>query len=416
MSITSDFLSKYIETKDWQTVNEKQITNKFFNGVDLRVFKWVNDFKLRYGTMPSKEVVQSKFPEFQFSSNCTEPLSFYCDEVRNMAKHNALVDVVTAVTKDLNDFKADEGYKKIAELLRRVQSDIIMTDTCDIGENTEERYSRYEERKRSGGISGIPIGILPIDKQLGGIKPIDLVTFLGYTGTGKTWLLCLIGVAMAMQGFKVLFLTKEMLPSQIIDRIDAIWANISYSRLKDGNLEPQEEQRYLKYLREEAPRHAGSLEVELVEGGVISCGGYIDKHSPDICLIDGGYLMADDSDDNDWKGILEVWRGFKALARNRKVPIICTTQLKAEKASLANISYVKALAQDCDAVYGLEQDEASKAEREIKIVTLKIRDGEWKPPFKMQWDFENMKHGLLYIEEEFSKPPIVVKKIERIDE
>ena len=53
------------------------------------------------------------------------------------------------------------------------------------------------------------------------------------------------------------------------------------------------------------------------------------------------------------------------------------------------------LTHNCDAVYGLEQDKTDKAEKEIKIVTLKVRDGEWKPPFKMSWDFTEMKHDLL---------------------
>ena len=220
---------------------------------------------------------------------------------------------------------------------------------------------------------------------------------------------------MAKMGYKVLFLTKEMLPSQLIDRIDAIWSGISYSRIKDGQLAPQEEERYHKYLLEEAPKYKDKLIVELIEGGVISCGSSIDLHRPDVCLIDGGYLMADDSDDDDLRGILEVWRGFKALARNRKVPILCTSQLKGETATLSNISYVKALAQDCDAVYGLEQDKTDKAEKEIKIVTLKVRDGEWKPPFKMSWDFTEMKHDLLYVEEEKKRTPIAVKQIQRIE-
>ena len=89
--------------------------------------------------------------------------------------------------------------------------------------------------------------------------------------------------------------------------------------------------------------------------------------------------------------------------------------VKRRNCNISNISYVKALAQDCDAVYGLEQDKTDKAEKEIKIVTLKVRDGEWKPPFKMSWDFTEMKHDLLYVEEEKKRTPIAVKQIQRIE-
>lgn len=181
---------------------------------------------------------------------------------------------------------------------------------------------------------------------------------------------------MAKMGYKVLFLTKEMLPSQLIDRIDAIWSGISYSRIKDGQLAPQEEERYHKYLLEEAPKYKDKLIVELIEGGVISCGSSIDLHRPDVCLIDGGYLMADDSEDDDWRGILEVWRGFKALARNRKVPILCTSQLKGETATLSNISYVKALAQDCMPGDNLLLTEFGyKKLKELENCRFKVWDG-----------------------------------------
>lgn len=415
MSVESNFIAKLLETKDWKTVSEKRITGKLFNANYKRVFNFISDFKVNYGDVPSIESVKARFPEFDFTESVPERLDFYCDELRNKVKHNLLVDTFKQVQQDINNLNTDEGIKKLHRLIQKVEAEIILTEACKIGEDTEERFKRYEERKVTGGISGIPIGLLPIDKQLGGVKPLDLITFLGYTGTGKSWLLCICAVAMAKMGYKVLLLTKEMLPSQLIDRIDAIWSGISYSRIKDGQLTPQEEERYIKYLREEAPRYKDRLVVELIEGGVLACGSAIDTHKPDICLIDGGYLMADDSDDDDWKGILDVWRGFKALARNRKVPIIATSQLKGETASLSSVSFAKAIAQEADAVFGLEQDKTDKAEKEIKIVTLKVRDGEWKPPFKMSWDFAEMKHDLLYVEEEKQRTPIKVTTIKRIE-
>ena len=185
MSVDSNFILKLLETKDWKTVAEKRISAKFFNPAYKRVFNYISDFKIKYGDIPSAESLKARFPELDFTGRVAEPFEFYCDELRNKVKHNLLRDTILSVQTDINSLNTEEAVKKLQKLIQNIDSEIVLNDTCKIGERTEERFEKYKERQKTGGISGMPIGLLPIDKQIGGVKELDLITFLGYTGTGK---------------------------------------------------------------------------------------------------------------------------------------------------------------------------------------------------------------------------------------
>lgn len=183
---------------------------------------------------------------------------------------------------------------------------------------------------------------------------------------------------------------------QMMKRIDALWAGISYERWNRGRLYPEEEVQMQEHLD-----RMGSTEynliVELSTGGVTNVAAMVDKHQPEVVLVDGGYLMTDDEEDDDWKGIMRVWRGFKTISLQKKVPFIVTSQLKeGDKVSLSKISFARALANECDGVIALEQDEQMKEDKEIKWKPLKLRDAEMSGYFLTKWDFNNMNYNPIF--------------------
>jgi replicative DNA helicase len=257
----------------------------------------------------------------------------------------------------------------------------------------------YFERRNSGGIAGIPTGLIPLDMMLGGIKNSDLITVLGFTGTGKTWALAILATLLAKAGYKILFITREMNTDQMMMRIDAIWAGISYGDFSRGKLSPTDEQKLVNYYDTMEANKDANLVVELSTGGVTNCAAMIDKHSPDLVLVDGGYLMTEDDDEDDWKGVMKVWRGFKNIALAKKVPFIVTSQIKeADKVSLGKISFSKALANECDAVIALEQTEEMKEDKEIRWKPLKLRNSDMTSSFMTRWDFSAMNYEPIYVE------------------
>lgn len=220
----------------------------------------------------------------------------------------------------------------------------------------------------------------------------------------KTWLLIILTVLLARMGVKVLFITREMSVEQVERRIDAVWAEVSYTDFNRGTLTPKEEEKFKEYLETMKQNQVDNLIIELATGGVSNVAALCDKHEPEVLAIDGGYLMMDDSDDKDWRGLIETIRGFKGICLSRGIPCLMTLQLTQNKASLSNISFAKAVAQDFDNLFGLEQTEEMKADKEIKIVPLKLRDSDRWNSFLLNWDFNKMDYSVIYMDGGNKKP------------
>lgn len=185
MSVESAFFSKLLATKDFKTVNDKHLTTSFFVGTNRQVFKYLQEHQLEYGTTPAKETLLKRFPDVVLDDVADEPMAFYCDEVRRKVKHNELVDTINSVTKDINNSDADSGLQKLRKLIQHIDSDVEFSESCVIGENTEQRLQEYYDRQKSGGMTGILTGDSIIDKATGGLKKLDLMTMMAYTGVGN---------------------------------------------------------------------------------------------------------------------------------------------------------------------------------------------------------------------------------------
>lgn len=392
MSVENKLILKILQTKEWDTVIEKGITPNYFTGSNKRAFKWLGEFRVAYGDIPDLDTFKKHFPEVSLTIDAKECVGYYCDEVRKKVRQNKLVAVLDKATDRINSGEIDECYGDIGKLLLEVNTEFTLSEKVDVGTNTLERFKEYELSKITGGMTGYPIGIKPIDKQTGGMKDVDLFTFLGKSGIGKTWILCVIAANLLKAGYKVLFLTKEMSPNQILKRMDAILAQVSYNRLKNGKLTTVEEEQYKVYLEKYAPKYANKLSIELVVNGVNECVAKVDAFQPEVLLVDGGYLMSEGTDPEDWKAVISVWKALKTMSLSRKVPTIITSQLTEKN----TIAYSTGLKQYCDGMWVLKQDEVQRASKEISVENLKIRDGEHLLPFTMNWDWSEMQYNVVF--------------------
>ena len=398
MNVEEQLISKLLTENDWETVDKFQIRSKLFSGKYTRQFTFIKEFVAKYGKVPSFTEFKKRFPDFKEATSVDEPLSYYCDALREKKKHNTMVDMMEDAQEQLNLLETEKAYSLLKKTVLEIENEIILGDTKKLNEDTHKRWEKYKSRAESGGLTGLSTGIEPFDTITGGLGQTDLVTILGYTNVGKTWKLIIMGVNLAKAGKKVLFITREMSTEQVEKRTDAVYANVSYTRFNRGNMTEEEEEKFKAYLEEMEGNEEVNFIFELSTGGVSNISALVDKHKPDVLLIDGGYLMTDDSDEKDWNGILETWRGFKAIALNRKIPVVVTMQLKASKATLDNIALAKYISQDCDVIIGMEQDEVMKADKECKFKPLKLRDSDTFATYVLNWDFNKMDYSTRYME------------------
>jgi replicative DNA helicase len=398
MNAEVGLISKIIETGDFTIPTDMQISQRYFSGRNKKAFKFIQQHVLQYGNVPSKEVFESKMPNYQLGE-AGEGLRYYCDEVRNKLKHNTIVDSIEEVSEAIENLESEEAYTIIKKLVLKIENEVILSDRVEVNKNTKSRLEDYHKRSKQGGMTGIPSGIDRLDYTLKGYNAGELIGILGYTGSGKTWMEIIQTVYMAKQGYKVLMFTTEMSTNMMIRRVDAVWCKLSYSRFRNGTLTPQELKRYEQYLEKIEGDTDSNLIVEQATGGISQIGAKIDQHQPDIVFIDGAYLLEDEeTGDDDWRALVRIFRGLHRLALNKKLPIIASTQSKDRKISLETISFAKAISNDCDVIYAIEQDDEMKQDREIKVKFLKIREGEGAGNIVMNWDFSEMNYSTVYIE------------------
>jgi len=134
----------------------------------------------------------------------------------------------------------------------------------------------------------------------------------------------------------------------------------------------------------------------------------VNLNQPDIVYVDGAYLLSDEEGDEDnWMGLVRVWRGLHGLALLKDKPIIVTTQSKDEsRASLRSMAFAKAVANDSDIVVSLEQDEQMRNDKELLMRPLKLREVESRHCVMLNWDFNEMKYNSIYKEIELEKPSV----------
>lgn len=401
MNIEIALVSKILHTGDFVIVTDMQINGSFLSGRNRKAFAFIKEHMLKYGKTPSLKTFTNKFPSYKLmdKDELDEGLRFYCDELRNKKKHNTLVDTVEEVADLVEELKTEEAFAEIKRMIVQIENEIVLTDRMEINKNTKSRLEDYKQRAQQKGMTGIPSGNTAIDQVLKGFNGGELIAILGYTGTGKSWAKVIMATFMAKMGYRVLLVTKEMSTKMMVRRIDAVWCKLSYTRFRNGNLHDDEYKRYEKYLEEIDGDTDANLIVEQATGGVSQIAAKVEQYKPDIVLIDGAYLLEDEEKgEDDWKAVIRIFRALHALALNKNIPIIASTQSKEKVVELNTISFAKALSNDCDVVMALEQDDEMKADREIKWKFLKIREGSIPGNIVNNWDFDKMKYDPIYIE------------------
>lgn len=400
-NVESMLISKVLETGDYAPISDNQITLKYFTGRNRKAMKFIQDFMLNYGKVPSVAEFKRKNAGYEILK-VEENINYYCDEVRNKMRHNTLVDSMEKASEMIGVLDTEKAYRELQSMINMVENYMTKSDRVEVNKNTNQRLELYMERSKSGGITGIPTGIDRLDKITTGFNKEELIILIAFTGLGKTWFEAICAVAMAKMGYRVLFFTTEMSSNAIMKRIDAVWCNLNYTRFNRGQLNAQEFTRFEQYLADLEGDEETNLIVEQINVGVSEISAKIDQHQPDMVFVDGAYLLEDESEgEDDWRAQVRIFRGLKRIARAKKVPVFASTQSKSEKANLSSIAFASHIKADADIILGLQQDEEMRQDREIAVVPLKLREGEINSRILMNWKFsepDGMNYSTLYAE------------------
>jgi replicative DNA helicase len=297
-----------------------------------------------------------------------------------------------------------------AEFSRDFDSDVLAleratpSERVSMGKVVAELVRALDQRyEQPDATAGIKTGIAAIDDMTGGLRDGDLTVLAARPSMGKTALACNVAARAAFSGTNVLFVSLEMSPLSICERMLAA-ERIRYAALR-------------------APRLMRSDEwAKATSGGVKLKGLPIwfetrttelsdlkrsvkrwrleDSHGkPGIVVVDYMQLIGVDKATSREREVAEVSRTMKLLAQECGVPVIALSQLNRQLESrtdkrpmLSDLRESGAIEQDADLVWFLFRpavyDEQADP-KEAELIIAKHRNGavgkidlRWEPDFQ----------------------------------
>lgn len=407
-------LSRILFSNEWNNVMDRRVTEELFQDKECRkCFKYVYDFYSKYGKVPSIDLVEEEFKDLSLEY-AKEPVDYYLDKMTENYVRVKGSQVLLGAAREIVQSPM-KGIEKLQTAVAELTLDAVPTRDDLVEDTVEERMARYLRLKKVGGMDGMPTPWEVLNEATMGLHGGDFIAIVSRPGVGKTWFLSIFAEFSARQGLKVLFVTNEMSNTQIMQRFDALYFKLPYKELRAGLLPDALEKRYFEGL--EKMKKDVKMVVTQDVHGVNSVGSKIDQYKPDLVLIDGMYLLADDQNSQSrWEGISNISRNLKKLARKKNVPIIATTQfnrasegVKIDKVTLSNLGFSDSIGQDADVVLGLFRTKDMEMNNEMKVRMLKVREGEPKD-FTLQWDLRHMRFDAIETSDDDSFLP------EEIDE
>ena len=222
-------------------------TDYFTENADKIVYDKVNDFVVKYNTLPSKEALvielqEMKINEEEFKESMelldeinsdTEEytdIGWLLDTTERFCQDKAIYNAVVESISILDNPKSKASKGVIPDILSgalAVSFDPhVGHDYLDDSDARFDYYHRVEER--------IPFDLEYFNKiSKGGLPQKTLNICLAGTGVGKSLFMCHVASSCLSQNQNVLYITLEMAEEKIAERIDANLLDVSIDDLHD---------------------------------------------------------------------------------------------------------------------------------------------------------------------------------------
>lgn len=387
------------------------VTGELIVNDDCReVWEFIVAHQAKYGKQPTVPTIIERFEHFNFELT-EETLEYVRDRFIEAVERREAIDFARALAVACNDpsFAGQLG-DLILEKGRDLKN-LLPGSKVTYFTDAQHRIDKFLERAETGETyTGLKIGIPDIDDATLGIQSHELVSVVGWQGTGKSTLVQWILGNFFLQGKRSMFISLEMTAEALMRKWDQMFQQFtSYKHLKMLNLTDQEIERWRQWAKD-AKNKVGPEIMVLDQGGawtVERVHGEILKHKPDVVAIDYLSLMElPGSNLQRWEKLTKLTRDLKQIAQSSLVPIIAISQTNRDSAKagaqMENIGGSYSVGADSDIVLGLHQDDEMRAGKEMEVRLIKNRDGEMVET-SIYWDMHNMKFADSFMLEQVRK-------------
>lgn len=258
-------------------------------------------------------------------------------------------------------------------------------------------------KDREDGLTGVPTGFTDLDRLTSGWQPSDLIILAARPGMGKTsFVLSMARNAAAQFGKGVALFSLEMSSIQLAQRVISMEAEISGSKMRNGQLQDYEWQQLHSAIERisDAPIFIDDTPGINVFELRAKCRRLKMQHDIQLVIIDYLQLMSGGGDSNKGGGNREqevsgISRALKGMAKELGVPVIALSQLSravetrggSKRPQLSDLRESGSIEQDADIVsfiyrpeyYQIMEDEEGNSLKAVaEIIIAKNRHGALK--------------------------------------
>ena len=392
-------ISKVIQTADLSEVIDAGLRPEHFSGEWSDVWLWVLNYWREYATIPSPRVFKQEYGDTRLLNAENEPFAALIDEIYVAYKQQHLVDAITSALPALNNNETEVAFKKLSEGLQKASVEVARLRDIDLTQSWEGRLAKYEEmRNTPNGLRGIPTGFLGLDRITAGLRPQQLVTFVGEAKKGKSLITLIMAQAAHNHGIVPMYVSFEMSIEEQAARYDAIISGIPHTRIIRGDLTAQDMDKLNKVLGLRKNMQPFIMTEDTHSLTTVSAlAGKVQQHRPRLLIVDGVYLMDDENGEpkGSPQALTNITRSLKRLAQRFDIPIIGTTQVlswklgnkKSRQITAEAIGYTSSFAQDSDLVLGVESDPDIDNQAIIRVVLSRSSP---KGEVRIKWDWDTM--------------------------
>jgi len=409
MSIEREFLKKALfSASDLQLAAEKQVeADLLLDATNKKLFEIISWYFNKYGTLPStdtlklvldkskiaeeqKQRVALLFSELRSASYEDRPLTFLIDQLKQNFKEHKLRETLIASVNHLDSDNVNQSIESLKEGIVKLE----LTGREDVREgfldkSADSRLAHYVDIKNNPDkYKGIHIGWPTFDNVTNGVRGGQLMVLIAAVKEGKSTALMNIAHNVHTAGYNVLYVSVEMPKEQVERRYDARASGLSYSKIRDGKLNPMEEEIYKQCLNIQKSRTNKLYVIDAPDCNTTYLRSKIKTfpHKFDLVVVDYLTIVKPSVKGKDqWESIGKVTEEIRYIAREMNIPIITAAQANRDgikeakyKYNVENIGLSHLISAHADTLLSLrltDRDELEVSDVvEMTAATIAIRD------------------------------------------
>lgn len=337
-----------------------------------------------YSQTPTRESLEAAVDELSVGEPDESPVYL----VNELKKGYMMRMAQKAILDGSRSLKDDpiESVRELSDSLWHIQKKMNeRRNQSNLVDDLTDRRKKYRERveQAASGQLGESLGFDEIDEVSSGVRPGELVTVVGASKVGKTWLALLIAKRAVEKQRRVLFLSLEMDVESMVERFESLLSGVSYNHYDKGILTTDE----VKKLKEAQDREKDLGYIHFVkprtgERGVENIIAMAKDEQCNILIIDQLSFIEDSSSPNKSEQVSKIILDLKAGISDDEdfmIPTVLLAQFNRNgakavaEADISDIALSSEVERTSDAIISLSQTAEEKRNDSLYINILASR-------------------------------------------